>query len=496
MIHTRIKILFSFILFTISACSVGPDYVRPRVVVPTNYKEAKHEKTHKNEWKIATPQDTKDRGLWWKVFHDSELNCLESQLNISNQTIAQAEANYRQARALVDEARAAYFPTISFTATLDRSKQAGGSNLSVGIGSSSVSGGGSGASSSQARYSTTHNLLLNATWEPDIWGLVRRTVEASSAGAQASDALLANTRLSAQASLAQYYFELRAVDNDQRWLNNTVTANQTLLRLVKNQYKVGVASLADIVTAQSQLEAAQALAINNKINRALYEHAIAVLIGKPPAILSIAAKSVTLKPPSIPSQIPSLLLERRPDIAQAERLAAQANAQIGVAIAAYYPTLTLTAAGNTQGTGLSHWFSLPALSWTLGSSLAETIFDGGLRSATVAAARANYEATVASYRQTVLAAFQNVEDNLASLKTLNQESIVQNKARDSALLALKLVTNQYKQGTVAFSSVVTAQIVALTAEKNAGDINGLQMTSAVGLIMALGGGWEVSNLTF
>ena len=471
----------------ISACSVGPNYIRPSIDVPTQYKEA----NNKNDWKIANPQETKDRGYWWTLFNDTELNALENQLNISNQTILQAEANYKQALALVDEARASYFPSIAVTAALTRQKQAPGGGLSVSTTTSSVAA----ASNGQAHFSTIHNLLFNASWEPDIWGSVRRTVEASRANAQAVAALLANTRLSAQASLAQFYFELRSLDNDQKWLNNTIAANQALLKLTHNQYKSGVASLVDIVQAQSQLEAAQAAAINNGINRAQFEHAIAVLLGKPPTLFSIPVKSIKLMPPSIPTQIPSLLLERRPDIAQAERLVAQANAQIGIAIATYYPSLSLTAAGNTQGTGLSHWFSLPALSWALGSQVAETLFDGGLRSATTAVARANHQATIASYRQTVLAAFQDVEDNLSSLRILNQESLVLNNAANNARLALKLTTNQYKAGTIAYANVVTAQIVAFAAEKNANDTNGLQMTSAIGLIKALGGSWDMNSDT-
>lgn len=321
-------------------------------------------------------------------------------------------------------------------------------------------------------------------------GLVRRTVEASEMGAEASGDLLAYTRLSAQGSLAQYYFEMRALDTDQEMLNNTVVAYKKTLQLTKNQYASGVASRADIVQAQSQLEAAQASAINNGINRAIYEHAIAVLVGIPPANFSLRSRPLTNIPPPVPIGVPSDLLERRPDIAQAERTMAQANAQIGVAVAAYYPALTLTASGSFFGKGLSHWISMPQLGWAYGPQLTQIIYDGGLRAATVRAAEAGYCSTLSSYRQTVLTAFQNVEDNLATLRILNKEAIVQNQAMVSAKLALKLVINQYKSGTVPYSSVITAQIAAFTAEKNAADITGLRMNATVGLILALGGGWN------
>jgi NodT family efflux transporter outer membrane factor (OMF) lipoprotein len=460
--------IFLFSLF-LNACTVGPDYVRPKVAVPTHYKEAKNK-----DWKIAQPQDACNRGEWWKIFNDPQLNTLEAQVNISNQNIAAAAAQYQQALALVDEARASYFPTITGSASLTRQK--------LGVSNST--------SSSSSNISTANSLLLDASWEPDLWGSVRRSVEANAAGAQASAAQLALVRLTAQASLAQFYFELRALDKDQKILNDTGSDYKKSLKLTQNRYAVGVAGRADVVQAQSQLESAQALAINNGINRAQFEHAIAVLIGQPPANFAMAFKPLTATPPKIPLQVPSALLERRPDIAQAERQMAQANAQIGVAIAAYFPTLTLSASANTQNSGYAHWFSLPTLAWAIGPQLAETLFDGGLRSATTAAARANYVASVATYRQTVLTAFQDVEDNLAALRILTAQALVQNQAADSARHALQLMINQYKAGTAAYSDVLTAQTNAYTAEKAAADVTGLRMTAAVGLIKALGGSWE------
>lgn len=475
------KNIFKLATFTftilLTACVVGPDYHRPPVAVPTAYKE-----TRAKDWCVAKPADLNDRGQWWETFHEPTLNSLESQLNISNQNIAAAQAQYKQARALVDQARAAYFPTLSASATLVRQKTVMPASVTA-SGLNSVNG-----------PATTHTAGLDASWEPDIWGSTHRSVEANIAAAQSSAAQLAATRLSAQASLAQYYFELRGVDSDKQLLDATVKGDQKILQLTQDRYKHGVAALSDVVQARSQLENAQALAINVGINRAQYEHAIAVLIGKTPAELSLPNKPFFGTPPTIPPQLPSQLLERRPDIAAAERTMAQANAQIGVAIAAYYPNLSFAPTAYVQNNGYNNWFSMPLLSWAVGPTLAETLFDGGLRSANTAAARANYEATVAQYRQTVLAAFQDVEDNLASLRVLKSQAVVQNAAASDAKLALQLEINQYKAGTVAYSDVLTSQINAYNAEKSAVDVTTLRMTSTVGLIKALGGGWHASEI--
>jgi len=467
------------------------------------FKEAKDKqvivsKKSKN-WKIAQPKDACDRGAWWQVFHDEQLNSLEAQLNSSNQTIINSYYNYQQAYALVDEARASFFPTLAGSVTLIRQKPSSGGSSSSGSSSGTIttSSGtisGSSGGGSSAKITTTHTLSLNASWEPDIWGLVRRQVEAAAGGAQASAALLASTRLLAQASLAQYYFELRGLDIDQKLLNDTVAAYKKDLQVTKNRYAAGVAARGDVLQAQSQLETAQASAINNGILRGQYEHAIAMLIGVPPGNFALLSARRRVTPPPIPLGLASELLERRPDIAQAERLMAQANAQIGVAVAAYFPTLTLSGLVDFVGQDLSHWISLPAMGWSYGAQLADTIIDGGLRSATVRAAQAGYMASVASYRQIVLAAFQDVEDNLVSLRLLNQQAATLDKAAADARLALTFVINQYKAGTVDYSSVVTAQNTAFAAEKSAADVNYLRMTSAVGLIRALGGGWNASEI--
>lgn len=468
------KYLLSFCsVLMLTACSVGPDYVRPKVAVPVKYKEAS------KNWKIAKPKDYCDRGEWWKVFNDRKLNSLEQRLNCANQSIAVAEAQYRQALALVKEARASYFPVITASGMETRQKQV-----------SAASGTATGPTS---KLVTNYSINLNASWEPDLWGSVRRTVEASADTAQASKAQLALTRLSMQATLAQLYYQLRNLDLDQNILEDNVRAYQKALKLTENRYASGVVSRADIVQSQSLVEGAQAAAIDNGVNRAIYEHAIAVLIGVPASCFKLVRDPLNSLPPSIPVQVPSALLERRPDIAQAERQMAAANAQVGAAIAAYFPVLTLTAAGSTQGPGLGPLFSAPTIAWALGSQLVQTVFDGGLKFAITEAARANYDATVANYRQIVLAAFQNVEDNLSSLRILQTELSVENRAVASAKLALKIVMNEYKSGTAALSDVIIAETILFTAEKNAADIQGRLMVAAVGLIKSLGGGWDSSN---
>lgn len=480
-------LLAAFIFLT--ACTVGPNYVRPCAKVPPKFKEAP------KGWKIARPNDNFNRGEWWRIFHDPQLNALECRLNISNQNIWLAYEQYQQARALVDEARAAYFPTITSTFNMQRQKNnissssSSATSLTSSQNSSNPTSGVSSGRSSGSAF-TSESLALNASWVVDIWGSVRRNVEASKAGAQASFAALNLARLSAQATLAQTYFELRGLDGDQKLLNDTVASYKKVLNITLNEYKSGTVSEADVLQAKTQLENAQAQAVNVGILRGQYEHAIAVLIGEPASTFSIAFKPLKAKPPKIPLEIPSELLERRPDVAQAERLAAQANAQIGVAVAAFYPTLTLSGAGGINGIGsIGKWLSHPASSWAFGAQLAETIFEGGLRMATVRAAEANYRATVASYRQTVLAAFQNVEDNLVSLRILQQQENILEKAVADARHATQVTLNQYRAGTVVFSTVLLAETAQFTAEKNANDVRYLQMSSAAGLIQALGGGW-------
>jgi NodT family efflux transporter outer membrane factor (OMF) lipoprotein len=465
---------------TLGGCAVGPNYKRPDAPVPASYKEAPE------GWKVAQPSDRADRGPWWAIYNDERLDALMDKCNAANQNIAEFAAAYRQARALVSEARAAYFPTISLGADASRS----GSLLSSPTGSGSLSNG----SSSMSRVRNSFSTTLEASWEPDLWGKVSRTVGAQEASQLGAAADLANARLSAQATLAQTYFTLRELDSQQKLLDDTVTAYADALKLTQNQYAQGVAARSDVIQAQTQLQSAQAAAIDNGVARAQNEHAIAVLVGEPASTFSIPPIPLTAEPPSVPVEVPSALLERRPDIASAERKAAAANEQIGIAISAYFPTLTLSAQGGYDSSVLSQLFTLPSRFWTVGPSLAETLFDAGLRRAQTQAARAAYDEQVATYRQTVLAAFQDVEDNLASQRILAQEIVVQRQAVDSAQQALTIVTNEYKAGTVAYVTVLTAQATALAAEQKLATLAGERMVSSVGLVKALGGGWDVTQM--
>jgi NodT family efflux transporter outer membrane factor (OMF) lipoprotein len=431
-------------------------------------------------WKSAQPQDGVMRGKWWEVFEDPVLNALEERIEISNQNLAAAEAQYRQARALVQVARAGYFPTVT-------------------------------AGTSAMRYGNSHNiptntpafvgpnnnfaLSLDATWEPDIWGRVRRLTESSKAAVQASAADLETVRLSTQAELAMDYFQLRGIDADRKLLDETIVAYQKALDLTRSLFKGGAASNADVVQAEAQLKTTQAQAIDLGVQRAQLEDAIAVLIGNPASTFSLAVSPLAGTPPPVPVGVPSQLLERRPDIAAAERRVASANAQIGVALAAYYPNITLSALGGFQASSLSNWLDWPSRFWSLGpAALTQTMFDGGLRGAQTDQARAVYDETVASYRQTVLTGFQNVEDNLAALGILEQEAQVQDEAVVAARKSVALTTDQYKVGIVSYLNVVTAQTFALTDERTAVSIASRRMTASVLLVKALGGGWTVAVL--
>jgi len=451
-------------------CSVGPNYVRPPVETPLAYKEAEG-------WKQAEPRDERPRGNWWEAFNDPQLNTLVTQVAITNQTIKAAEARVREARALTDAARAAFFPIVTANASATRSSSRGGTI----VGGSVASGGG---------VRNNYNVTLDVNWEIDLWGRVRRTVEASEATAEASVADLESAKLSAQAQLAEDYFLLRVQDAQIRLLNDTVVAYERSLQLTRNQYAVGVVGRADVAQAETQLKSTQAQAIDAAVQRAQLEHAIAILIGKPPAEFSIAAEAVATEFPVIPVELPSELLERRPDIAAAERRAAAANAQIGVAESAFFPSLTLSAAGGFQSSVLSQLFSLPSRFWSLGPALAQVIFDAGLRRAQTAQAIATYDENVANYRQTVLAGFQEVEDNLAALKILEQEAAVQDEAVKAARESLAIVLNQYRAGIANYLAVVVIQAAALNNERAALSILGRRLTASVVLIKALGGGWK------
>jgi NodT family efflux transporter outer membrane factor (OMF) lipoprotein len=465
-----------FIFIFLLGCNVGPDYQRPEVAAPHSYKEASPKGMAKQPWKVATPNDTVDRGPWWAIFNDPILNNLEERAMQCNQNIALAQAQYQQALALVMGAQAGFFPTLS--ANLGDMKSRNQSLLSS-----------PNSSSSSSAPSNTASVEIQASWELDLWGNVRRLVEADEAAAQASKAQLAAIQLSTQATLAQTYFQLRALDEAQAMLDDSVAAYEKFLTLTKNQYKAGTASQMAILQADAQLRAIRLQAIDNGVLRAQFEHAIAVLTNYPPGNFSIAKRTSRLVVPMIPLEVPSALLERRPDIANAERLMAQANAQIGVATSAFFPMLTLTGDRSYEKQSFGNLLTAPAIVWSLGAQLSEAIFDGGSRCAAVMAADATYQATVATYRQTVLAAFQDVEDNLAAFRILNDESAVQDQAVITAEKQLTYTMNQYKAGTVSHLDVLNALFGVYVAKRNSITIASRQLTAVVGLIKALGGNY-------
>ncbi len=454
-------------LALLAACTVGPDYVRPDTETPTAFKEG---------WKTAQPRDGELRGNWWESFNDPLLSDLLKQVSISNQNLALAEAQYRQARALVQSARSGYMPTVSAGASADRSR-------------SSASG-----TSADRGVRDNYSVSLDAVWEIDIWGRVRRGVESSEAGAQASAADLESLRLSAQAELATNYFQLRSLDTQKQLLDDTVLAYERSLKLTENQYAAGIVAKADVVQAQTQLKSTQAQALDTGVQRAQLEHAIALLIGKPASSFTIEPAPLVAEPPFVPAGMPSALLERRPDIAAAERRMAQANAEIGVAKAAYYPTLSLSAVVGFQSSVLSDLISAPNRFWSVGPTLAQTLFDGGARRALSANAIAAYDGNVAFYRQTVLTGFKEVEDYLAALRILEEEARIQDEAVQSARQSVLLTTNQYKAGLVGYLNVIVVQAAALNVERSAVDIRNRRLAASVGLIKALGGGWKSSDL--
>jgi NodT family efflux transporter outer membrane factor (OMF) lipoprotein len=466
--------LLSLVLL-LTTCKAGPDYVRPKTEVTPAFKEA-------GAWKQAEPKDASFKGKWWEIFGDPQLNVLEEQIAISNQNVKAAEAAYRQARALVSEARASYFPTIGANASLTRSGTGGNSrNVSTGI------------TTNNSVIANSYNVSLDASWEIDIWGKIRRLVESNEALAKASQGDLANAMLSAQAELAIDYLNLRVADEQKRYLEDTVTAYKRSAQLAENLYKAGVQARSDLLQAQVQLGSAQAQLLDVGVARAQFEHAIAILIGKAPASFTIEANDKVPAIPTIPVSVPSELLERRPDISAAEQRVAAANAQIGVAKAAYYPTIGLSASGGYQSSALSDLFTLPHRFWSLGPTLAETLFDGGLRRAQTEVAIAAYDQTVANYRQTVLGGFQEVEDNLAALRILGEEAAVQAKTVADAHAATIIFLNQYKAGLVSYLSVVTAQTAELNNELTALNVEKARLNAAATLIKAMGGGWDVAE---
>jgi NodT family efflux transporter outer membrane factor (OMF) lipoprotein len=456
----------------LAACAVGPDYVKPATETPAAFKE-------QAGWKIAQPADTQIPAKWWELYNDPLLNSLEEQVNISNQTIAQAEAQYRQARALVQGAQASYYPTVSAGASHTRSRSAGATTLNGDV----------------AGPTTSNQLTIDASWEPDLWGRVRRNVESNQASAQASAADVQAARLSAQAQLAQDYFQLRDLDADRQLYDKTVEDYKKSLELTRNQYKAGTVPKENVVLAETQLRTTEAQAIDFDVQRAQMEHAIALLVGKPASVFSIKANPVfDTAVPAIPLGVPSSLLERRPDVANAERLVATANAKIGLAKSAYFPALTLAASGGYQSSSFANWISLPNRLWSVGPSLAQTLFDGGALRAATASAVASYDASVASYRQTVLTGFQEVEDNIAALRILEQEANKQEEAVQLSRRSVELTLNQYKSGIVGYLDVITVETTALSNERARVDLANKRLSASVLLIKALGGGWDAAQL--
>ena len=470
---TRIAVA-AFVTATLSACMVGPDYVRPSAPESAAFKEAA-------DWKVAQPRDDAARGPWWETFADPELNRLASQVAVDNQTVAAAAARVREAQAATQAARAGLFPSVNANAAALRTSRGS-------------SAGGQGSSAGGQSVTNSYNVALDLSWEIDLWGKIRRGIEANDAAAQASAGDLAAATLSLQALLAQDYLLLRVQDAEIDLLRETVDAYTRSLQLTQNQYKAGVVARGDVAQAEAQLESTRAQLLDATVQRAQLEHAVAVLVGKPPSELSIGPQPLATVFPQIPVTMPSELLERRPDIAAAERRTASANAQIGVAQAAFFPSLTLGATGGVQSSVIGNLLSLPARYWSIGPAIAQAIFDAGLRQAQKTQAIAVWDETVATYRATVLTAFQEVEDNLAALSILEREAAVQDLAVKAARESAAIALNQYKAGTANYLAVVVLQTAALNSERTALAIQGRRLTASVGLIKALGGGWDATKL--
>lgn len=452
------KLLIPFVVMLLSGCSVGPDYQRPAMAMPVHYKEARG-------WQQATPLDAQSKGEWWAVYHDATLSGLLNQVSISNQNVANYAAQYRQAQALASESRAALFPSLGYDGSATRS-------------------------GSHVTDSSSHQAELSASWEPDLWGKLRRTLEENRASASASAAELANITLSAQSELAQDYFQLRIMDQKIALYQQSVDAYQRYLKVITSQYQAGTASRATLAQAQLQLESASASAQDYQWQRAQMEHAIALLVGKAPAEFSLTAAPLTATLPAIPAGLPGELLQRRPDIAYAERNMAAANAAVGVAVAGYYPDLTLSASGGVSSSVLHSLFSLPNRVWSLGPELSGTLLDFGATAAQVDQARAGWDASVATYRQTVLTAMQEVEDKLVEQNTLQGEIAAQQRATDAAQTSARVTRLQYEAGMITYLDVATTENSRLSAQQSLLTLQSTQWVSSVALIAALGGGWQ------
>ena len=456
----------------LAGCNVGPKYVPPAMTAPSAYKESPGQFKESEGWKVAEPQDATLRGKWWEIYNEPDLNALEEQLNIDNQNIREAFENFMEARALVREARSQLFPTLSVGPSYTRSQNS--SNVSLGGGGSSGSAGGGSASGQQTQV---FSLPGEVSWEPDLWGKVRNTIHSSQFSAQVSAADLANERLTEQASLAEYFFEIRGQDALQTILDAAVDADKRSLDAEQGRYDTGVDDQISLVEAQTNLASAQSAAINNKIARAQFEHAIALLIGKPASEFSVPVVAKTTEPPPIPVGLPSQLLERRPDVAAAERTMASANAQIGVAYAAYYPALTISGSGGAESSAIGKLLAAASRFWSVGPSLSETIYDGGLRRATVNQYIATYNADLAAYRQSVLTAFQQVEDAMAEVRILSDQIRRQQEAVDHSATYVKLEQTRYDTGIDPYIDLVLAQNTSYSSQEGLANLQIQQMSA-------------------
>lgn len=486
-LQIRVPLSIASLCLLMAGCNVGPKYNPPAMTAPPAYKEAPAPSNGSGAWNVAQPQDAALHGKWWEIFNEPELNALEEQLDIGNQNIRVAFENFMQARALVREARAQYFPTISVGPSYSRTR------TSASIGSGAVSGA-AGAPANGGQQNQVFSLPAEISWAPDLWGRVRNTVHAQQYNAQLSAADLESERLTEQASLAEYYFQIRGQDALQKLLNDTVEADRKALEIARGRYETGVDTEVSVVEAETTLQSVQSSALNVGIARAQFDHAIALLLGKPASQFSIPVRPMTTAPPPIPVGVPSQLLERRPDIASAERGMAAANAQIGVARAAFFPTLTLSADGGFETSAIKHIVDWPSRFWSVGPGLSETVYDAGLRRATVNQYIAAYNADLASYRQSVLAAFQQVEDYLAAVRILSQQIVVQQMAVNSSQRYVKLEQSRYETGIDPYVDLVIAQTTLLSNRQTLTNLQIQQMTAAVELVQALGGGWDHTQL--
>jgi NodT family efflux transporter outer membrane factor (OMF) lipoprotein len=471
----------ALLVLLLAGCTVGPKYKRPTVPVTPAYKEPPPDSfKESDQWKTAHPNADALRGNWWEIFGDSQLNALEQQVTVSNQTLKMAEARFRQARTMVRYDRASEFPTISVAPSIESLRY----------------------SPNQPYFPSTAGtapragfiLPFDLSYEVDLWGRIRRTVTAAGEEAQATSADLQTVALSLHAELAMDYFELRSADAQKRLLDDTVKAYTDMVQLTTDLFHGGAAPESDLVQARTQLDTARVEDTDVGVFRSQYEHAIAILIGKPPADFGLLPSPLNVEPPVIPVGLPSRLLERRPDIAASERRVAEANEGIGIARAAYFPSLVLSATGGFEGSSITNWFTWPSRMWAVGPTMMETLFDAGRRRATSESALANYDATVANYREATLTAVQQVEDNLSALRILEQEGLQQKEAVAEARRGVQLFTDRYQAGVDPYLQVVSAQTIALLNERNEVDILRRRMDASVLLIKGLGGGWDVSKL--